>query len=99
MFMYLQIFFIGLYIYIYKGSSEGRESFSVPLSVFNIIIGINLHGALDVLRIIYRMPTPRTPFPSFTLVLSRQAAGDNEGGIGAQEMNASKPSMDLMVSQ
>jgi len=43
--------------------------------------------------------SPRTPFPSFTLVLSRQAAGDhNESNIDAQERNASnaEPSIDLM---
>ena len=46
--------------------------------------------------------SPRTPFPSFTLVLSRQAAGDhNESNIDTQEIITSnaEPSIDLMVSR
>ena len=40
---------------------------------------------------------PRTPFPSFTLVLSRQTVGD----IGMQERNGNvlvEPAIDLMAS-
>ena len=40
--------------------------------------------------------SPRTPFPSFTLALSRQAAGENESNIGMQERNV-EPPIDLMV--
>lgn len=41
--------------------------------------------------------SPRMPFPSFTLVLSRQETSDNES---IQERNASnvEPLVDLMVS-
>ena len=41
--------------------------------------------------------SPRMPFPSFTLALSRQEAGDNES---IQERNASnvEPPVDLMVT-
>ena len=43
----------------------------------------------------------RMPFPSFTLALSRQEAGDNESNNGIQEKNTSnvlEPPVDLMVS-
>ena len=44
--------------------------------------------------------SPRMPFPSFTLALSRQEAGDNESNNDNQEKNASnvEPPVDLMVS-
>ena len=45
--------------------------------------------------------SPRMPFPSFTLALSRQEAGDNEINNGIQERDASnvlEPPVDLMVS-
>ena len=44
--------------------------------------------------------SPRMPFPSFTLALSRQEAGDNESNNDVQERNASnvEPPVDLMVS-
>jgi hypothetical protein len=44
--------------------------------------------------------SPRRPFPSFTLALSRQGAGDhNESNIGIHAGNASKVEspIDLMV--
>ena len=60
----------------------------------------NHHGALDVLRITLMAKSPRMPFPSFTLALSRQEAGDSESNNDIQERNASnvEPSVDLMVS-
>jgi hypothetical protein len=47
--------------------------------------------------------SPRTPFPSFTLALSRQETGDNESNNDIQERNAasnvdSEQPVDLMVS-
>ena len=44
--------------------------------------------------------SPRMPFPSFTLALSRQEAGHNESNNDVQERNASnvEPPVDLMVS-
>ncbi|KAF8801453.1 hypothetical protein BYT27DRAFT_7198250 [Phlegmacium glaucopus] len=43
---------------------------------------------------------PRTPFPSFTLALSRQSAGDNASDINMQQRNTSnvlaEPPIDLM---
>jgi len=47
------------------------------------------------------MAIPRTPFPSFTLVLSRQAADDDESVTGMQNGHVSniEPPIDLMVSR
>ena len=48
-----------------------------------------------------RVKSPRVPFPSFTLVLSRQGVGpgDKENNNGIQEKNAYvEPPIDLMVS-
>ena len=58
----------------------------------------NHHCALDVLKIMKSAKDLKMPFPSFTLVLSHQEAGDNS----IQERNASesnvKPPVDLLVS-
>lgn len=60
------------------------------------------HGALDVLRIMLKAKNPRMPFPSFTLALSRQEAGDNESNLNNSipERNASnvvEPPVDLLM--